>query len=194
MKATADQLALSDVPAEEHSGQRPRRGDLSPRQVAEQGARFVPQTLRYLGVPDVALLDAAQDVFVVALRRLDDFEGRSSLTTWLYGICVRVAHGYRRRGRSSRESLVDFLPEVVVPAAQEAEVERAECREALGRLLEQLDEPQREVFVLYEIQRLSMRQVADALGCPLQTAYFRHKSARSRILEAFRGRIATEES
>ncbi len=45
------------------------------------------------------ILDAAQDVFLVALRRLDDFEGRSSLTTWLYGICVRVAHGYRRRER-----------------------------------------------------------------------------------------------
>ncbi|MFZ5891386.1 MAG: RNA polymerase sigma factor [Myxococcota bacterium] len=163
----------------------PPRGLVTPREVAEAGARFVPQTLRYLGVPDVSLMDAVQDVFVVALRRLDDFEGRSSLRTWLYGICVRIAHDHRRRAKSSREALVAELPEVPVVAAQDAALEQSEWRRALGALLERLDEHQRAVFVLYEIQGLSMKEVAEALGCPLQTAYFRHKSATSRVLEAF---------
>ncbi len=158
----------------------------SPRAVAELGARFVPQTLRYLGVPDGAVLDAAQDVLVVALRRLGDFEGRSTLRTWLYGICIRVAHDYRRRDRGNRELLVEQLPEVTLPAEQERAVEQAEWRRRLTALLDQLDENQRAAFVLFEIQHLSMKEVADALGCPLQTAYFRHKSAQARVLEAFK--------
>lgn len=165
---------------------------LTPRQVAEHGARFVPQTLRYLGVPEQSVLDAAQDVFVVALRRLDDFEGRSSLTTWLYGICVRVAHDFRRRQRRNRESLVESLPDMIAPAQQEAHLQCADWQRELGSLLDQLDEPQRAVFVLYEIQRLSMKEVAEAVGCPVQTAYFRHKSARTKVLDGFRRRIDTE--
>jgi RNA polymerase sigma-70 factor (ECF subfamily) len=162
----------------------PEPRDLTPRRVAEEGAQLVPNTLRYLGVPDGSLMDAVQDVFLVALSRLGDFEGRSSLRTWLYGISVKVAHGHRRRAKSRRESLVERLPEVPTPAPQETELERAESRQVLNALLDGLDDRQRAVFVLYEIERLPMRQVADALACPLQTAYFRHKSAKKRILAA----------
>jgi RNA polymerase sigma-70 factor (ECF subfamily) len=176
-----------------HAEQSRRRLELTPRQVAEQGARLVPNTLRYLGVPDSSLMDAVQDVFVVALRRLDDFEGRSSLRTWLYGICVKVAHGYRRRAKSSRESLVEQLPEVGTPASQEAELERAEWRHELNALLDGLDERQRAVFVLYEIERLTMKEIAEALACPLQTAYFRHKSAKKHLLAALSHLRGTEE-
>jgi RNA polymerase sigma-70 factor (ECF subfamily) len=170
------------------------REDVKPtaRQVAEQGARFVPQTLRYLGVPEGVLRDAAQDVFLVALRRLNDFEGRSTVKTWLYGICLRVAHDYRRRYRSCRESLVEVMPDVVAPAAQEYDVTRAEWQRTLFALLDQLEESQRETFVLFEIQHLSMKEVADAVGCPLQTAYFRHKTARERVLAAFRSQVELE--
>lgn len=158
---------------------------ITPRSVAELGARFVPQTLRYLGVPEQVLHDAAQDVLLVALRRLDEFEGRSTVTTWIYGICLRVAHDYRRKNRNNRELLVERMPEGTAPAHQETAIEQAEWRQTLGRLLDDLDENQRAAFVLYEIQQLSMKEVAEALGCPLQTAYFRHKSARARVLEAF---------
>jgi RNA polymerase sigma-70 factor (ECF subfamily) len=166
----------------------------TPRLVAELGARFVPQTLRYLGVPEGTLLDAAQDVFLIALRRLDEFEGRSTLTTWLYGISVRVAHNYRRRNQSSRELLVEELPELGAAAQQESSVEQGEWRRTLSALLDQLDEGQRAAFVLFEIQQLSMKEVADALGCPLQTAYSRHKSAQARVLEAFKRHTAEGEA
>lgn len=166
----------------------------SPRAVAELGARFVPQTLRYLGVPEPTLFDAAQDVLVVALRRLADFEGRSSLKTWLYGICIRVAHDYRRRHQRNRELLVEEMPDMSSPAHQETAVEQGEWRRVLGSLLDQLDDKQRAAFVLFEIQRLSMKEVAEALGCPLQTAYFRHKSAQERILEAYERHTAEEEA
>jgi RNA polymerase sigma-70 factor (ECF subfamily) len=161
--------------------------------VAELSARFVPQTLRYLGVPEQTLSDAAQDVLLVALRRLDDFEGRSTLSTWIYGICVRVAHDYRRKNQSNRELLVERMPEMTAPAHQEAAIEQSEWRRDLRVLLGDLDERQRAAFVLYEIQQLSMKEVALALGCPLQTAYFRHKSARERVLAAFKRHTAGED-
>src|SRR5262245_35284280 len=58
-------------------------------------------------------------------------------------------------------------------------------REALElgwRLLQQLPEEQREVFVLYEVEDMSMPEIARALDCPLQTAYARLYAARARIL------------
>jgi RNA polymerase sigma-70 factor (ECF subfamily) len=166
----------------------------TPREVAELGARFVPPTMRYLGVPESAVMDAAQDVLVIALRRLGDFEGRSTLKTWLYGICIRVAHDYRRRNQNSRELLVGQLPELPAAAHQETAVEQGEWRRELGVLLDQLDENQRAAFVLFEIARLTMKEVADALGCPLQTAYFRHKSAQARVVEAFKRHTAEGEA
>jgi RNA polymerase sigma-70 factor (ECF subfamily) len=182
MKATTTHSLASDVPL---AGVKARSSEPSPHDVAELGARFVPQTLRYLGVPEGMLMDTAQDVLVVALRRLGDFEGRSTLKTWLYGICVRVAHDVRRRGWGHREILVENFPEQTAPAPQESAVEQGEWRRTLGVLLDQLEEGERAAFVLFEIQRLSMKEVAEALGCPLQTAYYRHKSAQARVLEAY---------
>jgi len=162
------------------------------KMVAELGATFVQQTLRYLGVRDDALPDAAQDVLVVALRRLGDFEGRSTLKTWLYGICIRIAQEYRRKRTSGREILVGALPEMTAPGGQESAVQTAECRRALGAILDALNEEQREAFVLFEIQRLSMKEVADVLRCPLKTAYFRHQAARTRVLAAFQAQAAEQ--
>lgn len=180
-------MAVVEVPAPPRSAECARLTDINAHQVAEQGARFVPQTLRYLGVSKGVLQDAVQDVFLIALRRLGDFEARSSLRTWLYGICVNVSHEYRRRARRvTYESVNEASPEVASAASQDLELERNEWRRSLFALLDELDESQREVFVLYEIEELSMREVAEALDCPLQTAYFRHKSAKKRVLKAFR--------
>ncbi len=173
----------------------PQRPELTAREVVEQGAGFVTHTLRYLRVPEPVLHDAAQDVFVVALHRLEDFEGRSSIRTWLYGICLRVALRYRRgAARGRREALMEEPPEVPVAAEQEAEVGRLESRQAIEGALAGLDYAQRMVFVLYEIERLSMKEVAEAVGCPLQTAYYRHQAARKRVLEAFGQQKAKEDA
>src|SRR5689334_16903611 len=57
---------------------------------------FVWRCLRGLGVPQAALDDAAQEVFVVVHRRLPEFRGESSLRTWLYAIVRNVAANQRR--------------------------------------------------------------------------------------------------
>jgi RNA polymerase sigma-70 factor (ECF subfamily) len=144
----------------------------------------VSRTLRYLGVPESDLMDAAQEVFLVVNRRFGEFEGRSTLSTWIRQICIRVALTYRRRRGRRREDILEEPPETVVDADQQAGLERREQRVLLNRLLDTLDDDQRAVVVLYEIELLPMREVAETVGCPLQTAYSRRKAALERLRTA----------
>jgi RNA polymerase sigma-70 factor (ECF subfamily) len=145
-------------------------------------------------VKEADIHDAAQDVFIVVLRRLEEFEGRSTLRRWLYGICVHTALTYRRKGTGRREALMSSPPELESHTTPEAELEHERARAALFAALEELDENQRAVFVLYEVERLSMKEVAEVLGCPLQTAYYRHQAARRHVLARFPALNSKEEA
>jgi RNA polymerase sigma-70 factor (ECF subfamily) len=147
-------------------------------------APFVWRALRRLGVGEADVDDVCQDVFVVVHRRLADFEGRSSLRTWIYGICVRAASDYRKSSRVRREVVTSEPPEPIHPAIQDELVALRQARVALDRILDQLDDDKRATFVLYEIEELSMAEVAEALGCPLQTAYSRLHAARKIVENA----------
>src|SRR5450631_4356797 len=66
-------------------------------EIYQRHADFVWRTLRRLGVREAEASDAVQDVFVVVHAKLGQFEGRSSMTTWLFTICRTVARERRRR-------------------------------------------------------------------------------------------------
>jgi RNA polymerase sigma-70 factor (ECF subfamily) len=121
-------------------------------------------------------------------RGLEEFAGRSSLRTWIYGICLRVASNHRRRAHVRRERPVSEPPEQATAADPHDELELREQWPALQQLLECLDAEKRAVFVLYELEELSMKEVADACDCPLQTAYSRLRAARRLLLQAYRER------
>lgn len=146
-------------------------------------APFVWRGLRRLGVPESDVEDVCQEVFVVVHRKLGDFEGRSSLRTWIYGICARTASDYRRSGRVRREVVTDTPPDAPHEGAQHDTVALRQARATLDRILDELDDDKRSVFVLYEIEELTMAEVAEAIGCPLQTAYSRLHAAR-KVVEA----------
>ena len=146
-------------------------------------APFVLRVMRHLGVAQADLNDQSQEVFVAVFQGLAGFEGRSSERTWIYGICVRVASNYRRRAYVRRERAVSEPPEQSSATDQHAELEQARGAAELGRLLDCLDADKREVFVLYEIEELPMKDVAAACDCPLQTAYSRLRAARKILLE-----------
>ena len=154
------------------------------RRIFDGHAATVSRTLRYLGVPESELMDAAQEVFLVVHRRYREFEGRSSLSTWIRQICLRVALSTRRRRGRRREDVLEQPPDAGVDADQHAVIERREQRAVLNRLLDALDDDQRAVIVLYEIELLPMREVAETVGCPLQTAYSRRKAALERLRAA----------
>jgi RNA polymerase sigma-70 factor (ECF subfamily) len=171
-----------DPDAAEGDGSPVRQGQgLDFRRIFDSQAPAVSRTLRYLGVPEADLMDAAQEVFLVVNRRFGEFEGRSTLTTWIRQICLRVALAYRRRRGRRREDIVEEPPEAIVAADQQAGLEQREQRALLNRLLDTLDDDQRAVLVLYEIELLPMREVAETVGCPLQTAYSRRKAALERL-------------
>jgi RNA polymerase sigma-70 factor (ECF subfamily) len=152
------------------------------REVFEEHGPFVCRSLRYLGVLEADLDDMMQEVFLVVYQRLSDYEERGRARAWLYSICTRVAHAQRRKLGRRRENVADVdLQEVAAPT----QLEHVEDREALAlghRLLHQLSARQREVFLLYEVEDMTMSEIAQALDCPLQTAYSRLHDARARIL------------
>jgi RNA polymerase sigma-70 factor (ECF subfamily) len=151
------------------------------RQIFDEHAVVVGRTLRYLGVPEADVADAAQKVFLVVHRRYGEFEGRSSLSTWIREICVRVALGHRRHQRRRREDIVEEPPHRTIDPDQDHDVERQQLRGLLTSLLATLDDNQRALIVLYDIEMLSMPEVARVLGCPLQTAYSRRATALEKL-------------
>ena len=158
-------------------------------EVFDAHAAYVGRALACLGVHDRELPDACQEVFLVVARRLDDFEGRSSVRTWLYAICLRVALRVKRRAGRRREDAVAQPPEP--PGRSSTPQEEVEKRRALTQalsILDELDEDKRAVFVLYEVEQLPMREVARVVGCPLQTAYSRLYAARRQVAATIRRR------
>jgi len=139
--------------------------------------------LRRLGVPEASIEDAVQDVFLVAHRRRADFQGRSSVKTWLYGIVLRVAKDYRRaQARHARrvERLAETLSVSAVSAQTPAkEAERREANQALHAILAELDQDHREVLVLVEIEEFSMQDAAAVLSLHVRTCQRRLRAARA---------------
>ncbi|WP_437675783.1 RNA polymerase sigma factor [Sorangium sp. So ce131] len=151
------------------------------RQIFEENATYVWRVLRRLGVREADVDDVCQEVFLVVHRKIGTFDGSSSMRTWLYGICLRLASEYRRRPHRRREEVAESVPEQVVAASQDESLDRSRALARLDAALDQLDDEKRAVFVLYEIEQLPMAEIAQAAGCPLQTAYSRLRAARMQV-------------
>lgn len=146
---------------------------------------FVWRILRTFGVPEAALEDAAQDVFVVVHRRLPEFEGRAAITTWLFAIARRVAGAHRRK-----ESRTEVLDDQLASTADTfAAFSRAQAAATVMQILDTMDEDKRIVFALVELEQLSVPEVARMLELNLNTAYSRLRLARHAFELAVRARV-----
>jgi RNA polymerase sigma-70 factor (ECF subfamily) len=145
-------------------------------------AGFVWRVLKRHGIADRDLEDACQEVFLVVHRRRADFEGRSSLRTWLYGIAVRVALSLRRRAHLQREQLVAQPPEGRSEAVQEQRLADARTLTWLQSVLLAMDAEKREAFVLYELEGMTVAELAAATDVPETTALYRLHQAREEVL------------
>ena len=141
---------------------------------------FVWSGLRHLGLPVPAVDDAVQDVFLVVHRRLAEFQGRSALRTWLYGIVLRVAMNHRRKLRRTETSEAEPIPLTVDDGrpGPAADAERSEALRLLERLLSELDEDKREVLVLADLEQFTAPEIAELLGIGVNTVYSRLRAAR----------------
>lgn len=147
---------------------------------------YVWRSVQRLGVPAASTDDVVQEVFMVVHRRLAEFEGRSTLKTWLYGIALRVARAHRLRAHRSNAMQPLDKEQLRAPddARPDEQAENAEAARVVNTLLDGLDDDQREVFVLAELEQLSIPEIAEALDVKLNTIYSRLRLARAAFAEA----------
>ena len=139
------------------------------------------RVLRRHGVAEADADDAAQRVFLVLSRKIDSVEVGRELP-FLIRTATFVASETRRARRRRRES-DDPPPDLLAPTAHEPDA-MMEQREALARLdaiLEQLDDGLRTVFVLHEIEEMTMAEIAETLEIPPGTVASRLRRAREAI-------------
>jgi RNA polymerase sigma-70 factor, ECF subfamily len=160
------------------------RGGLDVLTVHETQADFVWRSLQRLGIRQVDLEDVFQDVFVVVHRRLHTFDASSALTTWLFGICLRVAAAHRRRAWFRREvPTADVAGTHEAPAGERPDeaLSRSRAQVALHRVLDAMDLDKRAVFVMFELDELSSEEIAAILGVPVGTVWSRLHAARKQF-------------
>jgi len=136
-------------------------------------ARALYRAARALGFAEPEAEDLVQDVFITFLEKLDGFEGRSLLRTWLFGILHRKA--LERRRTSKIQDRTDAIEDVLESRFDErgnwsrppADLERLFLSKELGEMIrncmEGLPSNQREAFVLREVEGLETGEICELL-------------------------------
>jgi RNA polymerase sigma-70 factor (ECF subfamily) len=174
----------------------PDEGRRSPPESPAQRARLramvdshfeaVWRALRRLGVSQTDMDDCAQQVFWVASRKLASIT-EGSEQGFLIGTAVRVASDYRRARDRRREVAEDGSIERADPGPQPDELaEQKRLRGLLDGVLSAMPMDERAVFVMFELEELSTREIAAILDIPAGTVASRLRRAR----EEFERRVA----
>jgi RNA polymerase sigma-70 factor (ECF subfamily) len=153
--------------------------DVAWRELHRQLRPVAAAFLRKMGVPEVDLDDALQNVFVQMVRYLPGFRGEAAIKTWLYRVCLSEAKELGRRAKL-RATLHKLLwNERAAVAAVTQELSEVVARRRVEAALAGLKEHERSVFVLYEMEGLSGEQIAEIVGCPVATVWRRLHYARA---------------
>lgn len=129
--------------------------------------------------------DLTQDTFIRAFDRLADFRGESAFAGWLHRVATSVILTalQQRKRRQSVESLQEDMTEL--PSASRAE--DPDLRRTLARAVSELDDSQRLVFVMHEMEGYSHQEIAAAMGTPVGTAKARLSRARQKLRDILSG-------
>ena len=166
------------------------------RNVYDNYFDFVWTCARRMGVPEDAIDDVVQEIFVVVHARLHTIEQPASLRSWLYGVVRRTVSTFHR-GRQTRtarefaQPTLDDSANPMQPSPLDLAVLSDEIK-LLWRLLGELDVRKREVLVLAELEQMTIPEIADAIGIPVNTAYSRLRAARQEFNEAYLRQRAAE--
>lgn len=135
-------------------------------------------------------LDAAQEVFVRIYRSIGGFRGDSALSTWIFRITKNVCSDILRKRRSvvSLDTEEEDEPKVEIAddsVAPHTEYEKKERVRAVREAIADLDENQRAVITLFDLNGLSYEEIAQILRVPVGTV----KSRLYRAREALRKKL-----
>ncbi len=145
---------------------------------------------------DAEAEDVVQEAYVSAFTHLGDFRGDARLSTWLTRITLNEALGRLRQRRPTidlknidaineqGEARVIFLPSARQDSDPEAAAARAEVRRLLERAVDELPDPFRMVFVLRDVEEVSIEETAAYLGIRPETVKTRLHRARRLLRQA----------
>ena len=200
MGSPAAVAAADGAPADDEIVRRAQAGDHDAfRMLVERyQGRAYGLALRVLRDEEQAK-DAVQDAFLKVYRSLDRFEGRAGFYTWLYRIVMNQCLDRKRRDKSDREvewndesaaGVLNASESAASPAGRDADreapdvaIERSEIRQAVARAIDALPEDARRTIQLREIDGLSYKEIAEAMGIPKGTVMSRLHYARQRLRE-----------
>jgi RNA polymerase sigma-70 factor (ECF subfamily) len=151
---------------------------------------FVWRTSLRLGVDRSMLDDVVQEVFLVVHRRLGEFDWTGEVRAWLFSIVRRVAGHARRSARRKPANLgVDaatdldsFRAESISPLAS---AEQAEELRIVQLLLDELDDEKREAFILFQLEQMTISEIALAVDENPNTVASRIRAARVALERGF---------
>jgi RNA polymerase sigma-70 factor (ECF subfamily) len=156
---------------------------------------FAPKMVRYLArlVGEYEAEDLAQEVMVKVSRGLKDFEGKASLSTWIYRIATNTGLD-RLRSRSFQREALDIAPENDEGKVRdkdpwtgenklslESSLIRKEMNECIRGIVERLPENYRAVLVLSEMEEFMNAEIAEVLGVSVDTVKIRLHRARTML-------------
>ncbi len=148
------------------------------RRVFDEQFTFIWRYLRRMGLNDADADDAAQRVFVVMARRIDEID-EAKERAFLCGTAVRVFSEVRRARMRRREVAGTAVAEPVDQRMGPDDLaDRERARALLDVVLTQMDEKLRSVFVLFELEELSTAEIADVMELPSGTVASRLRRAR----------------
>ena len=138
------------------------------------------RVLRRLGVAEASVEDAAQQVLIVFANRLADIQTGAE-RAFMIATATRVAADFRKKRVRSRENLdpaVIAAEHSPMPLADEL-LDRGRARRWLDVALNEMPDDQRAVFVLFELEDLTMATIAELLGLAPGTVASRLRRARA---------------
>jgi RNA polymerase sigma-70 factor, ECF subfamily len=156
---------------------------------------FVWRSLRRSGLPPHAADDAAQQVFLVASRRIADIR-QGAERAFLFNTALRVGADAKRSFASKSERLDDTGDLAQVQDSAPSPEERADRSRALHLLdavLAELPEELRTVLTLFEIEELEAKEIAEILSIPTGTVASRLRRAREEFQNAVKRLRAREQ-
>jgi len=129
--------------------------------------------------------DIAQEALIKAFRAFPNFDGRASLSTWLYTVARSASIDWYRSRLGQASQRENPLPSVH-PAPQPGQDEacsQQQDRQRLWQAIQRLDERQRIPLVLFEVEGLSYDEIAAIEGVPIGTIRSRLSRARQELRE-----------
>jgi RNA polymerase sigma-70 factor (ECF subfamily) len=159
------------------AGARDREARL--RGIVDRYIDFVARVLRNAGAPPAEIDDDVQRTFIIAARKLDDVRPEAE-KSFILRIALNVAAHARRTIARRREVPGDSALEIADGGASPEQLaDRKQVRQMLDRVLDSLHPDLRTVFVLYELEEMSMIEIAGALAIPQGTVASRLRRART---------------